>query len=71
MTTGYSQGIAVEAIVTFILIFVIMSTAVDQRAYKGLEGIAIGLTAGAIIMLAGGATGAAFNPARALAILSQ
>lgn len=63
--TGYLQGIAVEAIATFILIFVIMGTAVDKRAYKGLEGIAIGLTAGGIIMLAGGATGAAFNPARA------
>ncbi|NMD69260.1 aquaporin family protein [Bacillus sp. DNRA2] len=65
MTTGYLQGIAVEAIATFILMFVIMGTAVDQRAYKGLEGIAIGLMAGGIIMLAGGATGAAFNPARA------
>lgn len=64
-TTGYLQGIAVEAIATFILLFVIMGTAVDSRAYKGLEGIAIGLTAGGIIMLAGGATGAAFNPARA------
>lgn len=64
-TTGYLQGIAVEAIATFILLFVIMGTAVDSRAYKGLEGIAIGLTAGGIIMVAGGATGAAFNPARA------
>lgn len=64
-TTGYLQGIVVEAIATFILMFVIMGTAVDPRAYKGLEGIAIGLTAGGIIMVAGGATGAAFNPARA------
>lgn len=48
-TTGYLQGIAVEAIATFILLFVIMGTAVDSRAYKGLDGIAIGLTAGGII----------------------
>lgn len=63
-TTGYIQGIAIEAIAAFILMFVIMGIAVDSRAQKEWGGLVIGLTVGGIIMMAAGSTGASFNPAR-------
>lgn len=62
--TGYIQGIAIEAIAAFVLMFVIMGIAVDSRAPKEWGGLVIGLTVGGIIMLIAGSTGASFNPAR-------
>ncbi|CAN7652200.1 aquaporin family protein [Peribacillus frigoritolerans] len=63
-TTGYIQGIVIEAIAAFILMFVIMGIGVDSRAPKEWGGLIIGLTVGGIIMLVAGSTGASFNPAR-------
>lgn len=63
-TTGYIQGIAIEAIAAFILMFVIMGIAVDSRAPKEWGGLVIGLTVGGIIMMTAGPTGSSFNPAR-------
>lgn len=63
-TTGYMQGIAIEAIEAFILMLVIMGTAVDPRAPGGFAGLIIGLTVGGIIMMTAGPTGSSFNPAR-------
>ncbi|MFS0824781.1 MIP/aquaporin family protein [Bacillus sp. 1P02SD] len=63
-TTGYFQGIVIEAIAAFILMFVIMGVAVDSKAPKDWGGLVIGLTVGGIIMMTAGATGASFNPAR-------
>lgn len=63
-STGYIQGIVIEAIAAFILMFVIMGIAVDSRAPKDWGGLVIGLTVGGIIMMTAGATGASFNPAR-------
>ncbi|WP_251548886.1 MIP/aquaporin family protein [Neobacillus muris] len=63
-TTGYFQGIVIEAIETFILMLVIMGLAVDQRAPKDFAGLIIGLTVGGIIMMTAGPTGSSFNPAR-------
>lgn len=63
-TTGYVQGIVVEAIEAFILMFVIMGVAVDPKAHKEWGGLVIGLTVGGIIMLTAGPTGSSFNPAR-------
>jgi glycerol uptake facilitator protein len=48
----------------FILMLVIMGTAVDARAPKGFAGLVIGLTVGGIIMMTAGPTGSSFNPAR-------
>lgn len=63
--TGYVQGIAIEAVETFILMIVIMGIAVDPRApHKGFGGLIIGLTVGGIIMMTAGPTGSSFNPAR-------
>jgi MIP family channel proteins len=58
------QGIAIEALMTFVLVFVIYGTAVDARAPR-VGGIAIGLAVLADVMVAGNLTGAAMNPARA------
>ncbi|WP_175639309.1 MIP/aquaporin family protein [Metabacillus schmidteae] len=63
-STGYVQGIVVEAIAAFVLMFVIMGIAVDSEAPGNWAGLVIGLTVGGIIMLTAGATGASFNPAR-------
>jgi MIP family channel proteins len=57
------QAIALEAIATFFLSFVIFGTAVDPRAPK-LGGLAIGLTIAADILAIGPFTGASMNPAR-------
>src|SRR5213080_4584870 len=59
------QGILVEAILTFFLVFVIYGTAVDQRSRgAAVAGIAIGATITLDILFGGPLTGAAMNPAR-------
>jgi len=59
-------GMAIEAAITFLLVFVIFGTAVDKNsAFGGLAPFAIGLTITADILTAGLLTGAAINPARA------
>lgn len=57
------QAIALEALATFFLMFVIFGTAVDSRAPK-VGGFAIGLTVTADILAIGPLTGASMNPAR-------
>lgn len=61
--TTLLQAIALEAIATFFLVFVVFGTAVDRRAPK-LGGMAIGLTIAADIMAIGPLTGGSMNPAR-------
>src|SRR5438445_1004235 len=59
------QGILVEAILTFFLVFVICGTAVDQRSRgAAVAGFAIGATITLDIFFGGPLTGAAMNPAR-------
>jgi aquaporin Z len=60
----WAWGAAIEAILTFLLVFSIFGTAVDPRAPK-VGGFAIGLTIAADILMGGPLTGAAMNPARA------
>ena len=57
------QGIAIEAILTFFLVFVVYGTAIDARGPK-IGGLAIGLTITLDILFGGPLTGAAMNPAR-------
>jgi MIP family channel proteins len=57
------QGVVIEAILTFFLMFVVFGTAVDKRAPK-IGGLAIGLTVTLDILFGGPFTGAAMNPAR-------
>jgi aquaporin TIP len=57
------MGIAVEAILTVVLLVAVFGTAVDPRAPK-VGGLAIGLAVAADILMGGPLTGAAMNPAR-------
>lgn len=57
------QGILVEGILTFFLVFVVYGTAVDPRG-RGLAGFAIGATITLDILFGGPLTGGAMNPAR-------
>ena len=58
-----TTGIAVEAILTMVLMTAVFGTAVDPRAPK-IGGLAIGLAVAADILMGGPMTGAAMNPAR-------
>lgn len=60
----YTQGIAAEAIGTFILMFTVMALAVDSRAPLGWAGLIIGLAVAAAILLIAPQTGGSLNPAR-------
>ena len=56
-------GIALEAIMTVVLLLAVFGTAVDPRGPK-VGGLVIGLAVAADILLGGTLTGAAMNPAR-------
>lgn len=62
--TTFTQGVLVEAVLTFFLAYAVMATAVDAAGAK-VAGWAIGLTVAMGIMAGGGITGGAMNPARA------
>lgn len=59
------RGIAVEAVLTFILMLAVFGTAVDERAPK-IGGFGIGLTVALDIMVGGAISGGSMNPARSL-----
>lgn len=63
---GAGAGIAIEAILTVVLLVAVFGTAIDPRAPK-VGGLAIGLAVAADILMGGPLTGAAMNPARWLA----
>lgn len=58
-------GIVVEAILTFLLVFVIFGVAVDARGPRAIAPLMIGLVITMDILAAGALTGGAMNPARA------
>ena len=55
---------AVEWLLSFVLMFVIMAVATDERATNGFAGVAVGLTVGFCALTGGPLTGASMNPAR-------
>src|ERR687888_2059718 len=60
------QGLVIEAILTFFLVWVVFATAVDPGGtFKSIAGLAIGLTITMDVFMGGPLTGAAMNPARA------
>jgi len=62
-----TNGMIIEGVMTFFLVFVVFATAVDERgAFNKIAGFAIGLTVTMGVLLGGPFTGAALNPARAL-----
>jgi MIP family channel proteins len=60
---GIAAGIAIEAVLTLVLVLAVFGTAIDARAPR-LGGMAIGLAVAADILMGGPLTGAAMNPAR-------
>lgn len=67
-TVSAWMAVFVEVLLTFLLLFAVFGTAVDQRAPK-IGGFGIGLTVGMDILMGGPITGAAMNPARAIGTL--
>src|SRR5437879_9370021 len=68
LTSGVSvwQGLVIEIVLTFFLVWVVFATAADPGgAFKSIAGLAIGLTITLDIFMGGPLTGAAMNPARA------
>ena len=62
-----ANGIILEAVMTFFLVFVFFATAADERgAFGKIAGFAIGLTVAMDILVGGPFTGASMNPARSL-----
>jgi len=60
------QGILVEGILTFFLVFVVHGTAVDERGPRRVAGLVVGATITLDFLFGGPLTGAAMNPARVL-----
>jgi MIP family channel proteins len=66
-TTTFTNGRAVlfEAVLTFVLVYTVFATAVDDRgSFSKVAGFPIGLAIGVDILVGGPFTGAAMNPAR-------
>ncbi len=64
---GAGQSLALEVVLSFILMFVIMAVATDVRAVGQGAAIAIGATVGLEAIFAGPISGASMNPARSFA----
>lgn len=66
---GHSTSMEVfitEALIAFILVFVVLAVATDPRVPAGSAALAIGFALGAGVLLGGPVSGGAGNPARAL-----
>ena len=65
-TLPVTGAFAIEWLLSFGLMFVILSVVTDERGTPGSAGIAIGLTVGFAALMGGPLTGASMNPARSL-----
>ena len=63
---GDLRAFIVELLITFILVFVIISVATDERVPPSVAPLAVGFALAACVFIAGPVTGGAVNPARAL-----
>ena len=64
---GVGRGLIVEALITFVLVFVVGLTASDPRVPSArIAAIAVGFTLAAAVFVGGPLTGGGVNPARAL-----
>lgn len=65
---GIHEGgaLVIEGLLSFVLMFVIMAVATDERIAEGFAAISIGLTVGFCALVGGPFTGASMNPARSL-----
>src|SRR5829696_8204214 len=63
---GDLQAFLLEILITFILVFVVVSVATDSRAPAAIAPIAVGFGLAVGVFIAGPVTGGAVNPVRAL-----
>jgi MIP family channel proteins len=63
---GDIQTLVVEILVTFILMFVVISVATDERAPAGMAPLAVGFALACGVVIAGPVTGGSLNSARTL-----
>jgi MIP family channel proteins len=63
---GDLQAFVVEILITFILVFVVMAAATDDRAPAAIAPIAVGFALAVGVFIAGPVTGGSVNPARSL-----
>ena len=63
---GDFQAFLLEILITFILVFVVVSVATDSRAPAAIAPIAVGFALAVGVFIAGPVTGGAVNPVRAL-----
>ena len=63
---GDIRALLVEVLVTFILVFVVISVATDDRAPAGVAPLAVGFALACGVFIAGPVTGGSLNPARTL-----
>jgi aquaporin Z/aquaporin NIP len=63
---GDLRAFVVEVLVTFILVFVVISVASDERAPAGVAPLAVGFALACGVLIAGPVTGGSLNPARTL-----
>ncbi len=63
---GDLQALVVEILITFVLVFVVMAVATDERAPAAIAPVAVGFALAVGVFIAGPVTGGAVNPARAL-----
>lgn len=65
-SSGLTQVFLVEALIAFILVFVVIAVATDPRVPAGTAALAIGFALSAGVLLGGPVSSGAGNPARAL-----
>ena len=64
--TGLGRAFLAETVVTFILVWVVVSVGSNPKASPAISAVAIGFALAAAIFIAGPVSGGAVNPARAL-----
>ncbi|XP_073127938.1 probable aquaporin NIP-type [Henckelia pumila] len=60
------QSLAIEIVISSLLMFVVSAVATDNRANAGMGGIAVGMTIMLNVFVAGPISGASMNPARSI-----
>jgi MIP family channel proteins len=63
---GDLQAFVVEILITFVLVFVVMAVATDERAPAAIAPVAVGFALAVGVFIAGPVTGGSVNPARSL-----
>jgi len=63
---GIARAFVVEALITFLLVFVVVAVATDERVPAAVASTSIGFALVAAVLIGGAVTGGAVNPVRAL-----